>query len=212
MCLLGVGVIGAHVVELTLPSEAAGLAAQLLVWLCFALPVVVALRRSRPRGLLRLRAIDLAYGVVFGVLLRAAQGVVSGLGGTPAPWPSTFSTGGGLPASFSAQAIAGVVVSPVLEEAFFRGVVLVCAFVAIRRVAGAVAAGIAAVALSTVLFVVAHIFVGDPDAVDLAILALLGVVAGAFVVGTGRLWPAVWVHLVFNATGFAMIAVGTLLA
>ena len=73
MCLLGVGVIGAHVVELTLPSEAAGLAAQLLVWLCFALPVVVALRRSRPRGLLRLRAIDLAYGVVFGVLLRAAQ-------------------------------------------------------------------------------------------------------------------------------------------
>ena len=59
---------------------------------------------------------------------------------------------------------------------------------------------------------VAHIFVGGPDAVDLAILALLGVVAGVFVVGTGRLWPAVWVHLVFNATGFAMIAVGTLLA
>ncbi len=212
VCLLGAGTIGAHVVGTVFPVETADSAAQALVWLCFAVPVVLALRRSLPRGLLRLRAVDLAYGIVFGVALRGAQGVIAGLGGAPASWPTTFSTDGTLPSSFAAQAVAGTLVSPLLEEMFFRAVVLVCTFTVVRRLAGPIAAGVASVALSTVLFVVAHQLVGTPDAVDLATLALLGVVAGVVVVGTGRLWPAVFVHIIFNATGFAMLAVGTLLA
>ncbi|WP_295852913.1 type II CAAX endopeptidase family protein [uncultured Microbacterium sp.] len=212
VCALGLGVIGAHLVGLALPEDAAGDAAQALVWLCFAVPIAAALRRSRPLGLFRLRAVDVAYGIVFGALVRGAQGVIGGLSGTPAPWPSTFSTDGALPSSFLTQAVTGTLVAPVLEEGFFRGVVLVCAFVLLRRSAGSRAAGIASVALSTTLFVLAHQLLGSPDAVDLATLALLGVTTGVFVLATGRLWPAVLVHVFFNATGFAMLAVGTLLA
>lgn len=212
VCALGLGVIGAHLVRLALPADAAGDAAQALVWLCFAVPIALAFRRSRPFGLLRMRAIDVAYGVVFGVVVRGAQGVIGGLSGTPAPWPSTFSTDGALPSSFVTQAVTGTLVTPVLEEGFFRGVVLVCAFVLLRRFAGPAAAGVASVALSTTLFVLAHQLVGSPDAVDLATLTVLGVTTGAFVLATGRLWPAALVHVVFNATGFAMLAVGTLLA
>ncbi|MFJ4158976.1 lysostaphin resistance A-like protein [Microbacterium testaceum] len=212
VCALGLGVTGAHLVELALPVDAAGDAEQALVWLCFAVPIAVAFRRSRPLGLLRLRAMDVAYGIVFGAVVRGAQGIIGGLSGTPAPWPSTFSTDGALPSSFPTQAVTGTLVTPVLEEGFFRGVVLVCAFVLLRRFAGPAAAGVASVALSTTLFVLAHQLVGSPDAVDLATLALLGVTTGVFVLATGRLWPAVLVHVFFNATGFAMLAVGTLLA
>ncbi|MGN7968893.1 CPBP family glutamic-type intramembrane protease [Microbacterium sp. 22296] len=71
---------------------------------------------------------------------------------------------------------------------------------------------IAAVALSTALFVVAHELTAPRDPSDLVSLTLLGVVAGSLTIGTGRIWPAMAVHVVFNASGFALLAVGTLLA
>ena len=66
--------------------------------------------------------------------------------------------------------------------------------------------------LDRALFVVTHQILGAPNAMDLAALTMLGVVTGAFVVGTGRIWPAVAVHVVFNASGVALVAIGTLLA
>lgn len=211
-CAVGAGVLGAHVAPAIFPVETAADAARALVWLSMAVPVVVAFSRSRPRGLLRFRAIDLVYGAVFGVVLRLTQGIVADLVEGGAAWPSTFSTDGGLPATFPLDALAGSLVAPALEEAFFRGVVLVGVFVVIRRRLGASTAGAAAIAFSTALFLVAHALTAPRAMSDLVTLSLLSVVAGAFVVGTGRIWPAVTTHVVYNATGFALVTVGTLLA
>jgi membrane protease YdiL (CAAX protease family) len=209
---VGVGVIGAHLAPSLFPVETVSGGAQGIIWASMAVPVALAFMRSRPRGLLRFRVIDVVYGIVFGILLRLVQGTVAGIGDGAAPWPSTFSTDGGLPPAFGVDAAAGSLITPTVEEFLFRGVVLVSAFAVLRRSVGGVAAGIAAVALSTVLFIAAHEFTTPRDASDLVSLTLLGVVAGTFTIGTGRIWAAVAVHVVFNASGFALVAAGTLLA
>lgn len=209
---LGAGVLAANAAVLLLPASAAGPVAQAFIWAAFAVPIVLAFRRSRPRGLLRFRALDLMYGVVFGVALRIADGVLQSEGGEPAAWPTTVSAAGSLPDGFLLDAALGSFVAPTLEELFFRGVVLVAAYTVFRRLSGRVAGGIAAAALSTALFVAAHLLVEGMDASRVLSLVLVGVVASALVLGTGRLWAAVVTHIVFNATGFALVAVGTLLA
>lgn len=212
MVAVGAGALAARAAADVLPVETRDDMALAVVWVAFAVPTVLALRRSRPRGLLRWRAVDLLYGLVFGLFVRWAQGSVAGLGGAPAAWPSTFSTGNGLPAGFLADAAAGSIVSPLVEELLFRGVVLVCVFAVLQPVGGRVAAGVASAALSTALFVVAHVLAGAPDAVDVTTMALLGLIASAFVLGTGRLGTAVVLHVVFNLSGYVLIAAGTLLA
>ncbi len=212
ICAVGAGALAARAAPALFPVETAAGGARAVVWLALAVPILLALARSRPRGLLRFRPIDLVYGVVFGVLLRLAQGVFADLWEGGAVWPSTFSTDGGLPADFVSQTVAGALITPVLEEFFFRGVVLIAVYTALRRVGGVVAAGMASVAASTALFVVAHMLTASRSDSDLVALALLGLVTGAFTVGTGRIWPAVVVHAIFNATGLGLIAVGTLLA
>lgn len=209
---LGVGVLGANAAALLLPPGIAGLASQLVIWVIFAAAVVFALRRSRPRGLLRFRALDVLYAVVFGVALRFAQGAIEGAGGAPAAWPSLLTVDGSLPDGFFVEAFAGTVVAPTLEEFFFRGVILVAAYSVFRRLSGHVAGGIAAAAVSVGLFVVSHLLLSAVDAAGVISLALLAAVASALVLGTGRLWGAVLTHIVFNATGFALLAVGTVLS
>lgn len=211
VCAVGAGALAAHIAPLVFPVETEAAAASALVWLALAAPIVLGFSRSRPRGLLRFRAIDLVYGFVFGVLLRLAQGVAADVWEEGAAWPSTFSTDGGLPPGFAVEAASQVIVAPVLEELFFRGVILVGVFSLLRRAVGSVAAGTAAVASSTALFVAAHLMTAARGPSDLVALVLLGVVAGAFTVGTGRIWPAVALHVVFNATGLGLVAVGTLL-
>lgn len=212
MVATGAGALGARAVSVLLPAGDAAAAAQTVIWVSFAAPVVVAGSRSCPRGLLRFHALDLLYGVVVGVIVRLCQGALAQADGGPVPWPSAPSIRGTLPDGFVGDAVAGVVVAPVLEELFFRGVVLVCAYTVVRRRAGRVAGGIAATAISSALFVGAHLLVAPMSVPDVGALALLGVVAAAFVLGTGRVWAAVATHVVFNATGFALLAVGTLWA
>ncbi len=204
------GALVARELSLVLPAPIAATAAQAIIWLGFAVPVVWAWSRSRPRGLLDFRVVDLLYGVVLGVVVRFVQGALAQAGGGPVPWPSTTTVDGALPDGFVVDAISGVAVAPVLEESFFRGVVLVCAYTVVRRLSGRLAGAVAATAMSTMLFVAAHLLVASSSVSDVWALALLGVVTAALVLGTGRLWAAVATHVVFNATGIALVAVGTL--
>jgi len=210
--ILGVGLLGARAVAVLIPSEDAPVAAQAVIWLCFAAPAAWAWTRSRPRGLLGFRAVDVMYGVVFGAALRMGQGTLAGLDGRPLVWPSVPSVGGGLPEGFLVEAAGGTAIAPLLEEAFFRGVVLVCVYTVVRRWSGRAAGRVAAVAISSALFVIAHLLLAPLSVADVWSLVLVGVVTSALVLGTGRLWAAVATHMVFNATGFALVAVGTLLA
>ncbi|MFF7681909.1 CPBP family intramembrane glutamic endopeptidase [Microbacterium sp. NPDC007973] len=212
VCALGAGLLAERAASALFPPETAEASARAMVWVALGVPVGVAFSRSRPRGLLRLRPVDVLYGIVFGVALRAMQGAVAGIGGAPAAWPSTFSSDGSLPEAFLAEALADTIGAAMVEEFFFRGVVLVCAYVLLRERSGRVPAAIAAVALSTALFVLAHQFAAGQDHLAPIALAAVGAVTGAFVVATGRIWPAVAVHMVFNATGYALVAAGTLLS
>jgi len=210
MVATGIGALGARAVSVLLPAGDAPAAAQAVIWVSLAAPVVVAWSRSRPLGLLRFRGLDVVYGVVFGVILRFCQGVIAQSEGGPVSWPSVPSIPGTLPDGFFGDVVGGVAVAPMLEELFFRGVVLVCAYTAVRRWSGRIAGGVAATAISTALFVGAHLLVAPISASDVWALALVGVVAAALVLGTGRIWAAVATHVVFNATGLALVAVGTL--
>lgn len=212
VCALGAGLLAGRAASALLPPETSEAGARAVVWVAMGGAAALAFSRSRPRGLLRVRLVDPLYGVVFGLLLRGLQGVVAGIADGPVPWPSTFAADGALPQSFIADALADTFVAATLEEFFFRGVVLICVYAIVRRLSGRVAAGIAAVAGETALFVVAHLVSGSAVGLDPIALAAVGVVAGVFVLGTGRIWSAVAVHVVFNASGYLLLAVGTLLA
>lgn len=204
---LGVGVLGARAGAALLPAVAADIVAQAVLWAAFAMPVVWAFRRSRPHGLLAWRAMDPVIGVVWGTALRLAQGVLDRAAGAPA-WP-TAGAGETLP-RVVVESAAAVTVAPVLEELFFHGVLLVCAYTALRRLSGRVAAAVASLVLASILFVLAHALVAPLDPAAAAALALVATVCGVVVLATGRVWPAILIHVVYNATGIAVLVIGSL--
>lgn len=199
-----------------------GVWGQAALWAALLTPVFLAFRRGIPRGLLALRPVDLLYGVVLGLVLRIMQGWSAVAFGGSGALPSYASLDGSLPALWWAEdLLAGGIVAPVIEELFFRGILLVALFSVVRRSArraspdrrgaGIRRAGIVSVAVTTVLFVLTHQLVSalTPDAA--VALTLLGIATGALVVLTGRIWPAVLVHIVFNLSGVGLIVAGTLL-
>lgn len=191
-----------------------GMWGTMALWIALAVPVVFAFRRGVPRGLLSFRAVDLLYAVVLGGALRLVQGSLAG----PAAWPSYPSLDGTLPPLWWAtDLIPGGVVAPVVEEFFFRGLLLVAHFTVVRRLLqgsggdGIVPAAIISVIAVAGVFVLAHQLLAPLTADAALALALLGLVTGALVVCTGRIWPAVLVHAVYNLTGVGLTVVGTLL-
>jgi membrane protease YdiL (CAAX protease family) len=80
-----------------------------------------------------------------------------------------------------------VVIAPVVEELFYRGLWLRAG----ERRAGLVAG----VVLSAVVFGAMHL-----QGVDTFALVGFGLVAGALAARAGRLGPAIWAHVAFNAT------------
>lgn len=206
---LGLGVLGALLVEQFAPEEGQGILSSLALWLGMGLPVVYALVRSRPAGLLRLRAADLLYAAVLGLLLRMLQGAVVG----EQPFPTVMTLEGAIPASWWwTQALPAVVVSPLVEEFFFRAVLLVAVFAMLRKAAGRPAAGFAAAMVSTGLFVLLHAVDGALPLSEAVPLVAVGLVCSLLVLLTGRIWGAVLVHGVYNLTGIALVVVGTALA
>lgn len=170
-----------------------------LIWLALAVPVVLGFRRSIPRGLLRFRAHDLLLGVMLGLVLRVGAGWMAPL----ATWPTID--------SWWTDALAPAVVAPIVEELFFHGLLLVALYTVFRRASRSrSSAGIATALITTAAFVLAHLLTGTTGdhwsgPVSIALLAVTG---AALVLLTGRLWPALILHLTFNASyvGLGLIA------
>ncbi|WEG08157.1 CPBP family intramembrane metalloprotease [Microbacterium horticulturae] len=204
---LGAGVLAGVGAQLALPGELGSAVAMVLLWIGMLVPVVVALMRSRPIRLFRFRGVDVLYGLVIGVALRIAQGWLTTATGGSGALPSYPSLSGGW--AFT-DLFGPVVVSPVVEEFFFRAVVLVAVYTALRRPVGKVAAGVAAGLVSTALFVFAHSIspIGPGDAIA---LGLVGVVTAAIVLLSGRIWGAVLVHFVYNVSFVVLALAGTYL-
>lgn len=205
---LGLGV--AMLVDALWTSPLASAVATGIVWVSLAVGVVFAFGRSRPIGLFRFRAVDLLYGVVLGVLLRTVQGWAEAAENGAAVFPSIALIDGQASTSWwGVEVIGALAVAPVLEELFFRGVILVGIYTLLRRPFGRVVAAASAVLTSSALFVLVHALAQGADLSATLSLFLLGVACAALVVLTGRIWGAVLVHLLFNATFLALAAVGT---
>ena len=207
---LGAGVLLGSLVAAVWDSPWAAASATAIVWIGMLLPIVWAFTRSRPIGLLQVRAVDVLYGVVLGALLRTTQGWIEGLDGTPAEWPGLVQVGGSMPLSSVIFDVVGpVVVVPVVEEFFFRAVVLVSLYTVLRRPFGKLTAGLAAALGSTALFVVMHGISGAADVSGVVSLSLLGLVCALLVLLTGRIWGAVLVHVVYNGSYLALAVLAT---
>ncbi|NYF15544.1 hypothetical protein HDC37_000356 [Microbacterium sp. AK009] len=206
---LGIGVLVGALIEWAWDASVAPLIATGVVGLAMLAVVVLAFSRSRPVGLLRLRPLDLLWGIGLGVAVRIAQGFAAG----PAPLPST-TTIDGAPASewWTVDLIGAVVFAPVVEELFFRGVLLVAVFTILRRPLGHLAAGIAASLVSTGLFVLLHALPGPAQGTDVVGLTLLSLVASGVVLLTGRIWGAIVLHAVYNTSFVVLTVAGTVLA
>ena len=96
-------------------------------------------------------------------------------------------------AGFVVLALLVVLGAPVIEELFFRGLLLRAAE---RRVGTRWA-----LAISSVAFAASHF-----ELVQFPGLALVGLVFGILVVRTGRLGPGIAAHLAFNATAVVSLA------
>lgn len=181
------------------------------IWIGMLVPVLLGLARSRPAGLLRFRWLDLLYAVTLGGLLRLVQGWTELATGGSGAFPTTTLVDGRLPGSWwVAEALPAIVVAPPVEELFFRGVVLVSLYTLLLRPAGPVAAAASSVLATTAFFVALHLLEAD-SRIDVAIsLSLLGLTCGALVVLTGRIWGAIAVHSVFNATYVGLVIAGSL--
>nr|WP_243847470.1 CPBP family glutamic-type intramembrane protease [Microbacterium ulmi] len=207
---VGAGMLAGILIATLWPSPWAQAAATALLWVGMLVPVVRGLSLSRPAGLLRIRPLDVLFGVALGGMLRLVQGWIESAAGGSGALPSYPLIDGGLDSAWwLTAAVAPVVVAPVVEELFFRGVVLVSVFTALRRPLGSAGAGLAAVLASTVLFVVVHASDGTASVDQVVSAGLVGLVSALLVTLTGRLGGAVLVHVVYNASFLALAVAGT---
>ena len=202
--VLGVGVWSSRF--LSLDANLALLVSYLAVWLPLSAAALVASLRHGSSSLardfgLRFRPIDLLWGLAIGLLARVVASLIEiavyGQIGTAAP---TL----GVPVYdawwlFGAL-LAPVVLAPVIEELFFRGLLL-------RAVRGAlrgnqVLATILAIAVSGAAFALVHVLLVPSvpafAAVGLSSL-IFGLAAATIAVLTGRLGGAIIAHVTFNA-------------
>ena len=177
------------------------LLADLAVWLPLALGAAWVLRRSGRGTLARVR-LDLsdtifAFGIV--ILCRVFDAVLSlSFTGTTGlnPAPSLGTPDVGL---LVVSAIGVVLVSPVLEELFFRGLFQ-------RTLAAELTPRTRwlAVVLTAFLFALAHLLLGSPATTlggfqVFATTFVLGCLTGTLVAMTDRLGGAILAHVLFNA-------------
>lgn len=205
---LGAGVFGAGISNLLLPGIP--IASTLALWAGLVAATAYSFARARPAGLLRVRLTDLVWGLGLGLALRALQGWVSGADmrafpsadgtqGVPSVtwWLTEF-----LPAGF---------IGPIVEELFFRAVVLVVVYQVLRRSVGELAAAATALLVSAGLFVLLHGMRGSLLLADGVMLFAVGASCGLLVLLTGRLLGAVILHVVYNVSFLALAVAGAVL-
>lgn len=203
----GAGVIGGALVA-RIVAPWSPMVSSLVLWAGLLVAVAYAFSRGRPAGLLRFRPVDLLWGVVFGVALRLLYGWLQGVG---AGFPTVAAIDGRVPVSWwLTDAVPGALVAPLVEEFFFRAVVLVCVYQLLRRGLGGVAAGMTALLVSAGGFVLMHSVAGALSLSDGAQLFTVGATCALLVLLTGRIWGAVVTHVVYNATYLALALIGTM--
>lgn len=212
MLLLGAGILLSTLADQLVGGTLGAALSLAALWGGMLAAIILAFVRSRPRMLLRFHPFDLIYGLALGILLRIAQGFLEIAGTGTASWPAAGTLDGSLPASFWFDGVlAPVVIAPLLEEFFFRAVLLVAIFTAVRRMTDSrVWAGFTAIVATTLLFIGLHLVFETYTWWSVVALGLVGLVCAGLVVATSRIWGAVLAHIVFNGIFAGMLLVGTL--
>lgn len=207
---LGVGIVfGGAANRLVVASNS--LLSSVILWSGMAAAVAFALTRARPRGLLKLRGVDLLWGLILGVVLRLLQGWMSGSAGIPFPTIATLD--GELPQGWwLQQALPAGLIAPLVEEFFFRGVVLVSTYIVLKPAVGNLAAAFSALLFSGGMFVMVHAINGSLSLVDGVQLFVFALTCSLLVLLSGRIWGAVIVHITYNLSFLALLLTGTFFA
>lgn len=152
---------------------------------------------ARATGTRSWRWLDVVLGVGTGLALRA---VIELMHPTSGSFERVEVT------AVVAFVVVAVVVSPTVEELFFRGLVVRALADALAG-AGAVIASTAAILCSTAAFVGLHVAAfGDDVPVSLIIgTSLVGVGCGVLTLLTGRLGAALAAHAVYNLGGVVLL-------
>ncbi|WP_420366402.1 CPBP family intramembrane glutamic endopeptidase [Curtobacterium sp. L3-7] len=184
-----------------LPSPVAQvLASDLAVWVPLVVGAVVALRWTRAvRSLFRLDLADVVAAIGIVIVCRAVDAVMSlsffgTTGLTPVPTLGPPSA-----ALLLVAAIGTCIVSPIIEELVFRGILQ-------RRLADALTprTRFVAVIVTAFVFAIVHVLLGAGVSTlggfeVFVTTFLLGLLTGALVAMTDRIGGAILAHAVFNA-------------
>lgn len=162
------------------------------------------LARYRPAGFFRLRALDVLWAVVLGVILPFIAGIFAGGGG----WPAF--------AALSPRwLILGVAVPFVLLlmlSFFATGLVFALTLRATASLTPVYSRVIAGAAAAIAFAIVPLVFRGDVSGMPVALPVVLGVTLAVFVGLSQRLWGPILLTLVFTAVWVALAAAGYVLA
>lgn len=189
------------------------LGAFLAIWVPLLGSVLVASRFRGRRSLardfaLRFRWIDLLWGGAIGLLARTAVSLIEiSSSGRIAGFGARLELPGGFLFWFGVL-LAPIVIGPIVEELFFRGLVLRSVERRTDRGIGHVASASLAVVISAMVFALLHVAqattVSEAWRVGAGSL-VLGLATGAATVLTGRLGAAIVGHMVFNGVLIAAL-------
>jgi len=181
-----------------------GLLGELVVWLPMLGAVAVGAgpwAGIRDRLGLRALPIDILWGVAAGLLARAADALIrfattgtTGLQQQPAPT---------LAGSVALALVVTVIVAPLIEELFFRGLLQGAIVGLLRGGTASTAATSAGVLLASIVFALVHLLGGAAPPAVLGVLAF-GLISGSLAAATGRIGGAVIAHVTFNGLAVAV--------
>lgn len=209
VCLLGLG--GGLLLSPIMSQSSLGNIPQIALislWVGLASGIYFAVARARPASLFSFRSHDLVWAAGMAVTLRLVHGLTPDYLSTPFPTVLTGSTK--IPEWMTTYAMPVGLIGPIIEELFFRAVLLVSVYQAVRCKSNQLVASVAAVAASSASFVALHAIFSELDATEIFDLALIGVVFSLSVLLTGRVWPAVLAHVLFNLSFIALMLAGNI--
>lgn len=183
------------------------------LWAVLLAVVIYGFVRAMPRRFFAFRWTDIVWGVSAGLGLRWLLDGLAWRDQGALIWPTFADAQGNVsPWWWLEGVVARGLISPVVEELFFRGFLLVALYTVFLRITRSpAAAGVATVCINAGTFMLMHALVGSfsLSAISAIGMALVGAVAATVVLVTGRFWGALVLHLTFSGVWVAIAVVGT---
>ncbi|WP_395243863.1 CPBP family intramembrane glutamic endopeptidase [Agromyces sp. MMS24-K17] len=179
--------------------------AYLAVWAPLVAATAIAVRRHGARLGLRFRWLDVLWGLGAGLLARGAVTLIEAAA-TGGAGLVTIDPG---PTRWLTLLIVPVVLAPVIEETFFRGLLQpVIRDRATVAGAGRRAATVIGIVASALCFALLHALDATSPTAALIVsagAAVIGLACGILAATTGRLGGAIIAHATYNATLLALL-------